>query len=98
MSFHISRFWLGTLVGPFIWLTILWLLWRLLAQREAIRSWYRGLPLIQWPAMMLIVLGSKVIQSKYCEWMQYNGRFWLSPKVEGFKVSEEEERPGVAAP
>jgi hypothetical protein len=84
----VKLFWIGVLCAPIPWLITVWFLWWLSKQRKNIREWYMGLPLVQWPAMLLVVLGTKVLQRKHCEIMRYNGRVWYSPLVKGFNVDE----------
>lgn len=80
-------FWYGILVSPIIWLAILCIAGFSFRQLKAIREWYFGLPIVQWPAMWLVVMGCKVLKiKKYCHFMTYDGRFWLSPNVKGFKI------------
>jgi hypothetical protein len=36
------------------------------------------------------VLGCKVLRSKkYCHYMQYDQRFWISPNTEGWSIPED---------
>ncbi len=84
-------FWIGILVGPVVWLIVAKTLWFIfIKQWKAIREWYVGLPIIQWPAMLMLVLATKVIRQKHCEVLRYNSgsgmRVWYSPKVKGFEV------------
>jgi hypothetical protein len=89
---HNHTFWWGVLLAPIAWATVILVLAFISRQRKAVRKWYIGLPIIQWPAMLLVVIGCKVLQrKKYTEFMQYGGRFWLSPKVAGFKVESDDD-------
>lgn len=81
--------WLGVLIGPVIWYVSIRVLYFIFVQQgRAIRKWYVGLPVIQWPAMILIVLGSKFVRTGNCKWMRYENRIWFSPMVKGFEVEE----------
>lgn len=83
-------FWLGIVIGPLLWFIVIKTLWFIFVkQGKAIRDWYTGLPLVQWPAMFLLILGTKAIHKKHCEVMKYNGRIWYSPKVTGFQLEDE---------
>ena len=83
-------FWIGILVAPPIWYVVLKALWFIfIKQRNAIRDWYMGLPIVQWPAMLLVVLGTKAIKVKNCKVMKYDGRVWYSPTVKGFETKGE---------
>ena len=90
---HNKTFLLGLLLGPIPWIILLILLGFSYRQVKAIREWYLGLPITQWPAMLLVVLGCKVLRTgKYCKFMQYEGRFWVSPMVEGFRLEPKDPR------
>lgn len=80
------KYWWILLVGPVVTVAEILILWWVARQTRAIYEWYRGLPLYQWPAMMLIVLGSRGVRGKYCKFMRYENRFWISPEVAGFNV------------
>lgn len=87
MLIHIPAFWVGIILAPIAWLLILSIAGFSFRQGKAIREWYIGLPIIQWPAMLLLVIGCKIIRSKkYCHFMDHEGRYWISPNVEGFVV------------
>ena len=80
-------FWIGLIVAPIVWYIFLKTIWFIFVKQwKAIKNWYWGLPIIQWPAMMLIVIGTKVIHKKYCKTMRYENRLWYSPMVEQFKI------------
>lgn len=87
---HIPAFWLGFFLFPviaFIALSLVGFSWR---QLSALKTWYIGLPIVQWPAMWLVVLGCKVLKTKkYCHFLVYNQRYWVSPAVDGFKVPDD---------
>jgi hypothetical protein len=84
------HFWLNAIIlGPLFWLILLCIGGFGLRQLKAISTWYFGLPINQWPAMCLLVIACKVLKSKrYCHFMTYDGRFWLSPNVDGFKTPD----------
>jgi hypothetical protein len=48
------------------------------------------MPIIQWPAHTLVIIGCKYLLSKRrgVLFMSQDGRIWLSPNVEGFKLPE----------
>jgi uncharacterized membrane protein YoaT (DUF817 family) len=90
MILHIPAFWIGFLSFPGIALIALSFAGFSYRQSRAIRTWFIGLPIVQWPAMFLVVLGCKVLRSKkYCHYMQYDQRFWISPNTEGWSIPEE---------
>jgi len=90
MFIHIPAFWFGVILAPVLWFLILSLAGFSFRQGRAIKEWYVGLPIAQWPAMFLLVIACKVIRSKkYCHFMNYDGRYWISPNVEDFKIPEE---------
>ena len=85
-----SHNWSGVLLAPVIYGIVMVLLGFSFRQVRAIKEWYLGLPISQWPAMMLVVAGLKVIRTKkYCHVMNYDGRVWFSPNTEGFKLPED---------
>lgn len=57
-------------------------------------EWYCGLPLIQYPSLWLVVMGSKRLRKKHCRYMRYENRLWLSPNVRGFNLAKNEEGDG----
>lgn len=83
---------LGLILGPLVWFLIAKIVWTITKQHKAISTWYRGLPLIQYPALFLVILGMKVIKQKNCKVLFYNDgegkRIWLSPNTEGFKIAD----------
>jgi len=86
----LKLFWLGAILGPLVWYVVLKTVWFIfIKQWRAIKDWYLGLPLVQWPAMLLLIIGTKVIRKKHCEVMRYNGRIWYSPKVAGFVIEDD---------
>lgn len=86
----IDKFWLGFIAGPLA--CILFVLLLLLAARQwrGWFEWYKGLPVVQYPAMWLIVIGARFIRGGYCKWMKRDGRIWFSPCTRGFIVMEED--------
>ena len=88
--FKSAIFWYGVALAPIAWLIVLSIAGFSFRQGKAIKEWYIGLPIVQWPAMWLVILGCKVLRTKkYCHFMPYDGRYWLSPNVNGFKIPEE---------
>ena len=78
-------FWIGIALAPIIWYVVVKTIWFIfIKQWKAIKEWYIGLAIVQWPAMLLVVLGTKVIRTKNCKVMTYEGRVWYSPTVKGF--------------
>ena len=88
-----STFWIGVVLAPVPWFILLSIGGFTFRQMKAIREWYIGLPITQWFGMWCIVIGCKIVkQKKYCYFMPYEGRFWLSPNVGGFKIPDETEK------
>ncbi len=87
-----SQFWKGFIAFP-ICLTLL-ILFILVLSREykAWYRWFKGLPVFQYPAMFLLIIGAKILNNEHCKWMRYENRLWLSPKVRGFDLEEETRR------
>lgn len=88
---HIEAWWLGFLSFPLIAFAALSLAgfgWR---QLKAIKTWYIGLPIVQWPVAFLVVLGCKVLRAnkRHCHFLIANQRYWISPNTDGWKVPEE---------
>ena len=87
---RVPAWWLGFFSFPVIALIVLSLAGFGFRQARALRSWYIGTPCVQWPAMMLVVMGCKVLRAKkYCHYMVYNQRHWISPNTDGWKVPED---------
>lgn len=83
-------FWAGVLLAPVAWLLVLSIAGFSFRQGKAIKEFYIGLPCTQWPAMWLVVIGCKVLRTKkYCHFLPYDGRYWVSPNVKGFEVPKE---------
>lgn len=86
---HNPIFWTGILLAPIPWVLLIVLLGFSNRQVKAIKEWYVGLPITQWLAMYFIVIGCQVVKTKkYCHFMTYEGRHWVSPNVDGFKAPE----------
>ena len=90
---HNGVFWVGVLCAPLFYYVVLRTLWWVfIKQRRAIIDWYWGLPFIQYPSMWLVVMGCRRLKDgKLCQFMTYEGRFWISPSVQGFKIPEEKQ-------
>ena len=87
---HIPAFWLGFLAFPVIAFALLSLAGFGFRQSRAIKTWFIGLPIVQWPAMFLVVMGCKVLRlKKHCHFMQYDRRYWISPNTDGWKFPED---------
>lgn len=81
---------LATVIGPIFWIVFIGILTFTVKELKAIRKWYWGLPIYQYPAMLLIILGARHILKPYGEWKKFDGRWWLTIKTQGF-ISEEGE-------
>ncbi len=83
-----SPFWKGFIAFPICTISLILLI--VLASREykAWYRWFKGLPIFQYPAMLLIIIGAKILNNAHCKWMQYENRIWLSPNVRGFDLEE----------
>jgi hypothetical protein len=79
----------GVLLGPLFWMLLYMIGLLLLRRFVSFSAWFKGLPIIQWPAMYLIVLGSSMVTRKYCQVMRYENRLWYSPIVTRFTLTEE---------
>lgn len=89
---HTPALWIGLILGPIAWYLVIKII---RGVYMLITQWLMGLPLVQWPAMMLVVLGCKFLRDpKYCQFMRYNDRFWISPGVSGFEIMPENETVG----
>lgn len=83
------RTWVFALiVGPTFWLLLIAFLKWVLFELKAIKKWYFGLPIYQYPAMLLIILGARHIKKPYGMWRKMDGRWWLSVNTTGFQVEE----------
>ena len=78
------------LLGPILWLFLIFGLKFLVKELKAIRKWYYGLPIYQYPAMLLIILGARHICKPYGEWKKFEGRWWFTIKSQGFIVEDDE--------
>lgn len=83
---HLNNFWLGFIAGPVILILLFLLIVFIARQRRAWWEWYKGLPVVQYPAMFLIIIGARWIRGKYCKWEPRDGRLWISPCVRGFST------------
>lgn len=81
----------AALVGPVFWLVVIAVMRWLLFELKAIRKWYFGLPIYQYPAMLLIILGTRHIQKPYGEWKRFDGRWWYTINSQGFNIEENED-------
>lgn len=79
-------FWIGVIVAPFVWYVAYQILKFLGNQTKNWRKFFRGLPIVQYPAMWMICIGAKFIQKNHCSFMVYENRWWFSPKVKGFEA------------
>jgi ABC-type dipeptide/oligopeptide/nickel transport system permease subunit len=87
---HVTAWWLGFLSFPVIALVLLSLAGFGFRQMRAVKTWFVGLPIVQWPAMFLVVAGCKVLRAKkYCHFMQYEHRYWISPNTDGWKFPDD---------
>ena len=87
---HIPAFWIGFLSFPVIALIALSFAGFGFRQVRALKTWFIGISALQWWAMWMVIIGIKVLRKKeYCKFMPYDGRYWLSPTVDGFKVPED---------
>lgn len=75
-------------VGPLAWLIFIFAVRFLLKEFRAVRKWYWGLPIYQYPAMLLIVLGARHIRKPYGEWKKFDDHWWFTVKTPGFEVEE----------
>ena len=66
-----------------------YLFWRLC---RALVRWYFGLPVVQWPAVGLIVLGCKLIRPRYMKTMRADGRYWFSLMCKSFEAPDDTTR------
>lgn len=90
MNFTDWRLWLFTIViGPLFWAVVTVLVMLLRKEMKAIRKWYYGLPLYQYPAMLIVLLGVRHLQKPYGEWRKMDGRFWFTIKTTGFLVEDD---------
>jgi hypothetical protein len=80
--------WTGIVLAPIFWILLFILLGFANRQTKAIKEWYLGLPIVQWPAMWLVIIGCKVLRRKSCFFKHSSGRIWLSPNVRGFAIPE----------
>lgn len=65
------------------------------ARRDHWREWYKGLPLHKRFGMMLLLRGTEILMKHRIDGSrpgvfleQFNGRTWVSPDVEGFKLPD----------
>ena len=89
---HSPLTWLTILlIAPLFWFLALMLLLFVARQYKAWFTWYKGLPIVQYPAMWFVAIGAKFLNTKHCKWQRYNGRIWFSPMVRGFDLRLAEE-------
>lgn len=75
------------ILAPLVWIALYFVLRTLYNGFKVWRNYYRGMPMRMWYGMIFLTWGAKILRShpKYCKWMRYEGRFWVSPNAEGFK-------------
>lgn len=91
MNLNIYSFLIGIVACPFLLLAIWAILWVAAKGWAFFKRFFFGLGIIQWPAMGLIVIGLYFLKWKQNAvlFRQVDGRFWMSPNVDGFKVKRE---------
>lgn len=84
-----SPFWRGFASFPICLLIAIFS--TLIATREyrAWYQWFKGLPIFQYPAMLMLIIAAKVLNVHHCKWMNYEDRVWLSPRVRGFDLRKD---------
>lgn len=87
-----SAFWKGFVAFPISLILLILLLLLIAREYRAWYQWFKGLPVFQYPAMLLLIIGAKILNNSHCKWMRYENRLWLSPKVRGFDLEEETRR------
>jgi hypothetical protein len=88
---HVPAWWLGFLSFPIIALAALSFAGFGFRQLRALKTWYIGIPALQWWAMGLVVIGIKILRKKeFCRFMPYDGRYWVSPTVKGFEIPDKD--------
>ncbi len=83
-----KQFWEGFVAFPVVLIVAILLLILIAREYRAWKEWFKGLPIFQYPAMLMLVLSCKILNLKHCKWMQYENRIWLSPMVSGFNVEK----------
>lgn len=87
---HSWQTWLNVLlVAPIFWIIAFFIIRWVGKQYQNWFHWYKGLAIIQYPALFLVVIGCKVLRTKHCKVMTYNNRTWLSPETSGFIIDPE---------
>lgn len=77
--------------APIFWSLLYSFIALVARERRAWFEWYYGLPLVQYPAMLFVVIGCKHLKTKKCRFMRYENRIWISPNVRGFNLSKNED-------
>lgn len=83
-----SAFWLGFVTAIAVVISIPLLILIVAREYRAWYLWFKGLPIFQYPAMLMLVLAAKIINVEHCMWMNYDNRVWMSPKVRGFNLED----------
>lgn len=78
---QIVSFWFGVITGPFL-LLALFGVFRM--GSKLYREYFRGIGILSWPGMWLVIIGLKLVRKKHLRTFQGMDRFWVSPNVEAF--------------
>lgn len=93
---HIPPFsWPWFVLGIFVIIGLQLLAAFIHARREVYKEWYRGLPVFKKLGMTFLLLGTRILMKHRLDGSrpgvfleQFNGRTWVSPDVEGFKLGD----------
>lgn len=77
--------------APVFWIGVYSLIALVAREYRSWAQWYYGLPIIQYPSMWFVVMGSKHLRTKHCRFMKYENRIWISPNVRGFNLAINDE-------
>jgi hypothetical protein len=91
---HPSQLLIGVLTGPFIWVAVLLILHLLILRLRWFAKVVSGSPMRMWPLLWMVSYALPKLGKDYACFMQANGRQWVSPRTEKFRVLPRPEDSG----
>lgn len=79
---HQPLFWIGGVCVPFLFLLLI-VVTRFLG--KLYRDYLKGLGILSWPGMVLVMIGLKLVRPKHMKMFVGQNRIWVSPAVKMFE-------------
>jgi hypothetical protein len=83
---HPSPLLVGILVGPFLWAAILWMAHLSILRLRWLVKVLKGSPVRMWPLLWMVSYALPKLGKDYAHFLTANGRQWVSPRTEKFRV------------